>query len=161
MKNNPKSKKSRVFYSGSNGMSISVKTVTRLSVGILFVYGVYVVLRGHLYPGGGLAGGGIMALALLNLIIAFGKDVALSRVKRDSASVLAAFGLLLFLIIGLMGFTSGGFFSNFMISYGWLPDFFEGGTLMFSNIAIGILMGAGFYTIFTHLIMLRVKEVEK
>ena len=40
-----------------DGMSVIVKTVTRLTVGLIFLYGIYIVLHGHLTPGGGFAGG--------------------------------------------------------------------------------------------------------
>ena len=37
------------------GISIIIKTVTRLTVGLILIYGAYVVLQGHISPGGGLA----------------------------------------------------------------------------------------------------------
>jgi len=39
------------------GMSLIVKTITRLTVGLILLYGIYIVLHGHVSPGGGFAGG--------------------------------------------------------------------------------------------------------
>ena len=39
------------------GMSLIVKTITRLTVGLIILYGIYIVLHGHVSPGGGFAGG--------------------------------------------------------------------------------------------------------
>ena len=36
------------------GMSVIVKTITRLTVGLILLYGIYILSHGHLSPGGGL-----------------------------------------------------------------------------------------------------------
>ena len=41
------------------GMSVIVKTVTRLTAWLIMLYGVNIVLHGHVSPGGGFAGGRI------------------------------------------------------------------------------------------------------
>ena len=56
-----------------SGMSLIVKNITRLTIGILFLFGIYVVLHGHLTPGGGFAGGVILALVYILSVLAFGK----------------------------------------------------------------------------------------
>lgn len=58
-------------------MTLIVKTVTRLTLGFIFLYGVYVTLNGHASPGGGFAGGVIVALSFVHIMLAFGKEVAL------------------------------------------------------------------------------------
>ncbi|MBU3958757.1 MAG: hypothetical protein KKE91_02725, partial [Candidatus Omnitrophica bacterium] len=55
------------------GMTLIVKTITRLTVGLILLYGIYIVLHGHLTPGGGFAGGVIIALSFVHLMLAFGK----------------------------------------------------------------------------------------
>ena len=56
------------------GMSIIVKKVTQLVAGLIFTYGIYIILHGHLTPGGGFAGGAIIAGAFILLILAFGSS---------------------------------------------------------------------------------------
>lgn len=46
------------------GMTLIVKTVTRLTLGFILLYGIYISLNGHISPGGGFAGGVIVALSL-------------------------------------------------------------------------------------------------
>lgn len=48
--------------SNEQGMTLIVKTVTRLTIGLILMYGIYITLHGHLGPGGGFAGGVIVAL---------------------------------------------------------------------------------------------------
>ena len=66
-----------------NGMSLIVKRITRYTVGLIFLYGIYIVLHGHLTPGGGFAGGVIIALSFIHIVLAFGKKEA---VKNESFS---------------------------------------------------------------------------
>ncbi len=39
------------------GMTLIVKKTTQLIAGMIFMYGIYVIVHGHLTPGGGFAGG--------------------------------------------------------------------------------------------------------
>ena len=58
------------------GMTLIVKTITRYTVWLIALYGIYIILHGHLTPGGGFAGGVIIALALLNIMLAYGSSPA-------------------------------------------------------------------------------------
>ena len=95
------------------GMTLIVKTITRLTVGLILLYGIYIVLHGHLSPGGGFAGGVIIALSFIHLMLAFGRDLALKKLSQAAASVLESLGALMFLTVALLGLTGGFFFLNF------------------------------------------------
>ena len=56
------------------GMTIIVKKTTQLIAGMIFMYGIYVIAHGHLTPGGGFAGGVIIAGAFILVTLAFGTD---------------------------------------------------------------------------------------
>ena len=55
------------------GMTLIVKTVTRLTLGFILLYGIYIAMTGHESPGGGFAGGVIVALSFIHIMLAFGK----------------------------------------------------------------------------------------
>ena len=137
------------------GMSIIVKTVTRLTVGLIFLYGVYIVIHGHVSPGGGFAGGVIIALSFIHLMLAFGKDVALRKLSQSAASVLESIGALMFLSIALLGFLGGYFFLNFFLKKGKPFDLFSAGIIPFCNIAICLKVGAGLFAIFAALVLFK------
>ncbi len=84
------------------GMSLIVKTITRLTVGVILLYGVYIVIHGHLTPGGGFAGGVIITLSFIHLMLAYGKDAALKRLSRPVSSLFESFGAVMFLAIALL-----------------------------------------------------------
>ncbi len=96
------------------GMSLIVKTITRLTVGLILLYGIYIVSHGHISPGGGFAGGVIIALSFIHLMLAYGKEEAFKRLSQAVASFFESTGAVLFLSIALLGFTGGYFFLNFL-----------------------------------------------
>ncbi len=129
------------------GMSIIVKTIARIMVGFIFMYGLYIILHGHLTPGGGFAGGCIIAGAFVLLYLAYGSDGAKERLQSSLTSVFESFGGFLFWLIALVGIIWGYFFFNF-IKKGEPLSIASGGIIPLANIAIGIKVGAALFGIF-------------
>ena len=137
------------------GMTLIVKTITRLTVGLILLYGIYIVTHGHLSPGGGFPGGVIIALSFIHLMLAFGKDLALRKLSRGVASFFESFGAIMFLTIGLLGFIGGHFFFNFVLK-GRPFNLFSAGVIPLCNIAICFKVGAGLFAVFVALILLKI-----
>lgn len=78
------------------GMTLIVKVITRLTVGLILLYGIYIVLHGHISHGGGFAGGVIIALSFVNLMLAYGRDVALKKLPKSAMSFFVSAGALIF-----------------------------------------------------------------
>ncbi len=134
------------------GMTLIVKTITRLTVGLILLYGIYIVLHGHLSPGGGFAGGVIIALSFVALMLAFGREATLKKLSRAAASILESLGALFFLSVALLGFLGGYFFFNFFINKGKPFDLFSAGIIPLCNIAISLEVGVGLFAIFVALV---------
>ena len=148
------------------GMTLIVKTITRLTVGLILLYGIYIVLHGHISPGGGFAGGVIIALSFIHLMLAFGKETALKKLSETKASLLESLGALMFLAVALLGLgtigtMSGYFFFNFFISKGKPFNLFSAGIIPLCNIAICLKVGAGLFAIFAALILFKGVGEEK
>ncbi|MDP2981320.1 MAG: MnhB domain-containing protein [Candidatus Omnitrophota bacterium] len=135
-----------------SGMTLIVKTITRLTVGLILLFGIYIILHGHVSPGGGFAGGVIVALSFVHLMLAFGKDVAISKVSKNLASSLESIAALMFLSIALLGFLGGSFFLN-ILPKGTPFNLFSAGIIPLCNIAIGIKVGVGLFAIFLTLVI--------
>ena len=56
------------------GMTIIVKAISSWVKVLIFLFGIYIVIFGHLTPGGGFAGGVILASSYVLLMLAFGKE---------------------------------------------------------------------------------------
>lgn len=143
------------------GMTLIVKTITRLSVGLILLYGIYIVLHGHISPGGGFAGGVIIALSFIHLMLAFGKEEAFKRFPKSYISFFESMGALMFLSISLLGFLGGFFFYDFVISKGTPFKLFSAGMIPLSNIAIALKVSSGLFAIFVVLTILKLEKKGK
>ncbi|MFH1397006.1 MAG: MnhB domain-containing protein [Candidatus Omnitrophota bacterium] len=142
------------------GMTLIVKAITRITIGLILLFGIYIILHGHLSPGGGFAGGVIVALSFVHMMLAFGKDLAVTKVSRNLASNLESIGAIMFLSVALLGFLGGSFFLN-VLSKGTPFSLFSAGTIILSNIAIGIKVGVGLFAIFLALVVLEKSKKEE
>ena len=136
------------------GMSIIVKTVTQIIAGIIFLYGIYIIVHGHLTPGGGFAGGAIISGAYILLILAFGSNELKLKNKESSSSIYESIAMLAVLILAVMGLFIGTkvFFNNFLPT-GKIGELISAGTIPLYNIFIGIEVAAALLTIFLALII--------
>ena len=130
------------------GMSLIVKTITTIVIGFIFIYGLYIILHGHLTPGGGFAGGVILAGAFILRFLAFGGSVKSEKKSSLMGSIFESVGALLFITIAFLGlFLAGIFFVNFLPK-GIPLHLVSAGIIPICNIAIAIKVGAGLFSIF-------------
>ena len=81
------------------GMSLIVKTTASLISGFVVVFAVYIALTGHLGPGGGFAGGVVLASAAVLLILAFGCAATKKFVSDSKCHLADSAGAMMFLVI--------------------------------------------------------------
>ncbi len=114
-----------------------VKTVSRTIIPFILLFGVYIIIYGHLSPGGGFQGGVIMAMGLILIIVTYGRTAIYNYATE--LSLIEILCVALFLFIGVLGIFYGkSFFSS--IDAIWLL-----------NIIIGIKVCSGivlFYMLF-------------
>ena len=132
------------------GMTVIVKTVASWVKTLIFLFGVYLVIFGHLTPGGGFAGGVVLASSYVLLLLAFGKDFVQKDLPLALDSKLDCLGALGFALIAIGPLVFGGtFFTNFLLSK--LPGeplrLISAGTIPLSNIAIGLKVGASLFLV--------------
>lgn len=132
------------------GMSVIVKTISSWVKVLIFLFGIYIVLFGHLSPGGGFAGGVILASSYVLLMLAFGRQFVQKDLPLSVDSKLDCLGILLFALIAILGFVFGGtFFVNFLHQEGVLSGeamrLISAGTIPLANIAIGLKVGASLF----------------
>lgn len=150
------------------GMSVIVQTVTRWVKGFIFFFGVYIVLFGHLTPGGGFAGGVIIACAYVLITLAFGKERGYSLMPKGVAMELDSLGALGFLALAVAGIgTVNVFFANWIhqrytgTAFQKAFHLFSAGFIPLANIAIGLKVGASLFMVFIILAVVRVVETDK
>ena len=126
------------------------KAAARLLVPMIFIFGFYVVVHGHLSPGGGFQGGAIVATGVALLVASFALaegEAFLPSIKN--IKLFESAGLILFICTALAGIAvasgflvnwlngAGGLFGN-AVAYGITSgDIWTGGIIPVLNIAIG------------------------
>jgi multicomponent Na+:H+ antiporter subunit B len=147
MKGNDMKQKGEIS-NGVKGMTVIVKTVSSWVKVFIFLFGINIVLFGHLTPGGGFAGGVILASSYVLLMLAFGREFVEENLSLPLASKLDCFGAFLFALIAILGFAFGGiFFVNFLVKYSQPLRLVSAGTIPLSNIAIGLKVGASLFLV--------------
>ena len=128
--------KQKSIESGDAGFL--VKSASELFFPLLIVVGLYIVLHGHLTPGGGFQGGVILAAAFfLPLLAKPSKSInslALGLIEGLSGAA--------FIIIGLIALFNEGAFLKPFFKNGELGSLISSGTLPLLYIAVGLKVGA-------------------
>jgi len=129
----------------NQGMTQIVRSTVRLIAGFIAVFGFYIAVTGHLSPGGGFAGGVILAAAAVLIVLAFGRDESARLFTAPQCHAWDAAGAMGFLAVALFGYFAGGFFLRFVPTGdpNRFGQFASGGTIPLSNLAIAIKVGAG------------------
>ncbi|MFO7639166.1 MAG: MnhB domain-containing protein [bacterium] len=130
-------------------MTVIVQTTARMVAGMVFLYGGYVILHGHLTPGGGFAGGAIIAAAYILISLAFGSVENVEQHRYTFSSVFESLGGISFLLLGLAGYFVGReFLFNLWSQVGEPLGLVSAGIIPLANIAIGVKVGAGLFAVF-------------
>jgi multisubunit Na+/H+ antiporter MnhB subunit len=129
------------------GMTLIIKTVSRLIVGLIFLYGIYIILHGHISPGGGFGGGVVLALGLLAILLAYGREETQKWLRLGLLKDLERASPLLFLGVGLLGSAMGSAFLANVLSKGRLFALLSSGIILPLNVIIGLKVGLSLFLV--------------
>lgn len=95
--------------------SIIIKTITRLLVPFIQLFGLYVIMHGHSSPGGGFQGGVILGASFILLAIAYGTEGMQQRFSERVMTILTSSGVFIYAGIGLLCLLLGANFLDYGI----------------------------------------------
>ncbi len=111
---------------------------SKVLFGIILITSMYIILHGHLTPGGGFPGGAIVASAILLLYLA--DDKFRSNIK--GFKILEGTMGSLFVIIGLLGLVFSTYFLQNFLPAGTLGDILSAGIIPIIYVLIGLKVGS-------------------
>ena len=138
---------------------IIIKNITRIVIPFAQIYGIYVILNGHISPGGGFAGGAIIGTTLILYTLVFGREKGKKKFSHKVSDIAESGGIMFFILIGLIGMIIGGsFLMNIDAGFpeGELGTILSGGMIPLLMIAIGIKVTSTMINLFNLLIEERV-----
>ncbi|MBN2101679.1 MAG: hypothetical protein JW716_02290 [Candidatus Aenigmarchaeota archaeon] len=124
-------------------MDMIVRTVAKGIVPFIWIYGAYIILHGHITPGGSFSGGVIVAAGAVLLIIAYGTKGAEKSLHEDNLHLLEALAgaVLVFLLLSEM------FFRDYVTVLMGYFDIVSAGYVLLLNVAGGVMVLAALITI--------------
>ncbi len=114
---------------------------------LLMVIGFYIILHGHLTPGGGFQGGVILAAAFFLPLLARPG----ARLHHGMLSIIEGFAGASFILIGLVALAQGDAFLQPLLIEDNIGQLVSAGTLPLLYIAVGLKVGAELASLLSHL----------
>lgn len=132
-----------------------VRVIARFMIPFIQLYGLYIIVYGHLSPGGGFAGGTVMASSLILYLMAYGLHAEERRFPEVLARLIETGGALSYILIGMFGIFLGGKFlgnQSVGIPLGTPGRLLSGGFVLLLTFVIGLKVASTMITLFCHLI---------
>ena len=128
-----------------------LRKIGLLTVPIILVFGIYVLLNGHLSPGGGFSGGAILGSGLIILSSALGFEAADRFFTARRLNLLSFAALGFYALSKCYVFFIGANGIHNPIPKGFPGAILSGGLILPLNIAVGLVVACtmyGFYSLF-------------
>ncbi|MBB6213945.1 multicomponent Na+:H+ antiporter subunit B [Anaerosolibacter carboniphilus] len=127
-----------------------LQVVSRIMIPFIQVFGIYVIVFGHLSPGGGFAGGTIIGASLIFYRIVYGKERTRQKFSYDFMMGLLCYALILYGILKGYSFLTGGNHSHLpQLPLGIPGNVLSGGYLFPLNVLVGATVTVTIYCLFT------------
>lgn len=127
---------------------VILQSVARFLVPVIFVFGIYVILNGHLSPGGGFSGGAILGAGLIFYVAAFGFDKTMKFMNESVYKVAKVSALCLYIAtLSYYFFMGANGFENH-IPLGIPGNIISSGLILFINIFVGTEVACTMYAFY-------------
>lgn len=133
---------------------------TNLILPILLTLGLYIIIHGHLSPGGGFQGGVLIAGAIAIIYIGYGTKELKKGIAANTFKVAEDIGALGFIILAFIGLIGSDVFFGNIIEKGNPGDLFSSGSIFLMNFAVGFKVFAGISFLILIMITNLIKEGE-
>lgn len=114
----------------------------------IIIFGIYVILNGHISPGGGFSGGAIVGAGLILYLNAFGFKKAEQFFTYRTFSVVTLCSLLFYSVAKCYSFYCGANHLDSGIPLGRAGDILSSGLILPLNICVGCVVACTMYTFY-------------
>ncbi len=125
-----------------------LETAAKILVPIIFIFGIYVVLCGHLGPGGGFSGGAILGAGMILYLNAFGFEKAEKFLTAKTYLITSFAALTCYTLCKCYSFYTGANGIESAVGLGTPGAILSSGLIFVLNICVGIVVAGTMYTFY-------------
>ncbi len=114
----------------------------------IFVFGIYIILNGHLSPGGGFSGGAVMGAGLILYLNAFGFEKTEKFFSEKTYKWICFFSLSFYCLAKSYSFFTGANHLESHIPLGKVGAILSSGLILPLNICVGLVVACTMYTFY-------------
>lgn len=115
---------------------------------VIFIFGIYIILNGHLSPGGGFSGGSIMGAGLILYVVAFGFQKTQRFFDEHVYKIAKITALCMYGLIGTYFYMTGANGIENHIPLGIPGHILSSGIILPINICVGLEVACTMYAFF-------------
>lgn len=125
-----------------------LRLVASFLVPIIIIFGIYIILNGHLGPGGGFSGGAVIGAGLILYLNAFGFEKTERFFTEKTYKWICFFSLSFYCLAKSYSFFTGANHLHSIIPNGTPGAILSGGLILPLNIAVGLVVACTMYAFY-------------
>lgn len=125
-----------------------LQRVANVLVPLMIVFGIYVVLNGHLSPGGGFSGGAIIGSGFILYLTAYGFEKTQRFMNERVVKILTVSALTFYCFAKSYSFYTGANHLHSIITPGTPGNILSAGLIVYLNICVGIVVACTMYSFY-------------
>lgn len=129
---------------------VILQTVARVLVPVIMIFGLYVILNGHISPGGGFSGGAVIGAGLILYLNAFGFEKTEKFFTERLYKIVTFVSLAFYALAKCYSFFCGANHLESGISTGTPGAIISAGLILPLNIAVGLVVACTMYAFYAH-----------
>jgi multicomponent Na+:H+ antiporter subunit B len=128
---------------------IILQKVSVVLVPLLFIFGIYIILNGHLSPGGGFSGGAVIGAGLILYLCAFGYEKTEKFFTIKTFRIISLAALITYCLAKSYSFYTGANHLESHIPLGTPGNILSSGLILVLNICVGSVVSCTMYAFYT------------
>ena len=111
---------------------------------LMLVYIAYIILHGHLSPGGGFQGGVLIVAVVTFLYLGHDYQTTARALSANLLHGTEGFASIMYVALAMLGVCVGGVFcENILYTHGAIGDLYSSGTIFWMNLTVGVKVFTG------------------
>ena len=125
-----------------------LQACAKILVPVIIMFGIYIILNGHLSPGGGFSGGAIIGAGLILYLNAFGFKKTEKMFTEKTYKVICFLALTFYCLAKSYSFYTGANHLDSHIPLGQAGHILSSGLILPLNICVGLVVACTMYTFY-------------